>query len=155
MTPELASPLLTTTPHQREDVSALDRINVHHYPTRQLFSGAGLELVASIYFTPLKSCIAALSWWESVPEWNVWGTSKVYSPSRDSRREVLWCLTVLDLMKLQIFALSPFKITRLFENYEHTSSSVTQDKKERVRSVSTSFQEVNYNLLHFHLAGTN
>ncbi|GFV08575.1 hypothetical protein TNCV_2892901 [Trichonephila clavipes] len=26
---ELAPPLLTTTPHQREDVSALDRFNVH------------------------------------------------------------------------------------------------------------------------------
>ncbi|GFX24624.1 hypothetical protein TNCV_3344041 [Trichonephila clavipes] len=29
MTPELAPPLRTTTPHQREDVSALDRFNVH------------------------------------------------------------------------------------------------------------------------------
>ncbi|GFS80362.1 uncharacterized protein TNCV_3447971 [Trichonephila clavipes] len=28
-TSELAPPLLTTTPHQREDVSALDRFNVH------------------------------------------------------------------------------------------------------------------------------
>ncbi|GFS66407.1 hypothetical protein TNCV_3856651 [Trichonephila clavipes] len=27
-------PLLTTTPHQREDVSALDRFNVHRCPTR-------------------------------------------------------------------------------------------------------------------------
>ncbi|GFX19870.1 hypothetical protein TNCV_1434311 [Trichonephila clavipes] len=34
MTPELAPPLLTTTPHQREDVSALDRFNVHCCPTR-------------------------------------------------------------------------------------------------------------------------
>ncbi|GFX11044.1 uncharacterized protein TNCV_513041 [Trichonephila clavipes] len=33
-TPELAPPLLTTTPHQREDVSALDRFNVHRCPTR-------------------------------------------------------------------------------------------------------------------------
>ncbi|GFY16513.1 uncharacterized protein TNCV_735421 [Trichonephila clavipes] len=33
-TPELAPPLLTTTPHQREDVSALDRFNVHCCPTR-------------------------------------------------------------------------------------------------------------------------
>ncbi|GFT44886.1 hypothetical protein TNCV_463011 [Trichonephila clavipes] len=33
-TPELAPPLLTTTPHQREDVSALDRLNVHRCPTR-------------------------------------------------------------------------------------------------------------------------
>ncbi|GFY12085.1 uncharacterized protein TNCV_4975851 [Trichonephila clavipes] len=45
MTPELALPLLTTTPHQREDVSALDRFNVHRCPTRRVFSGTGLELV--------------------------------------------------------------------------------------------------------------
>ncbi|GFS51914.1 uncharacterized protein TNCV_1068951 [Trichonephila clavipes] len=39
------SPLLTTTPHLREEVSALDRFNVHHCPTRRVFSGTGLELV--------------------------------------------------------------------------------------------------------------
>ncbi|GFT62492.1 uncharacterized protein TNCV_4600931 [Trichonephila clavipes] len=44
-TPELAPPLLTTAPHQREDVSALDRFNVHRCPTRQVFSGIELELV--------------------------------------------------------------------------------------------------------------
>ncbi|GFV84933.1 retrovirus-related Pol polyprotein from transposon 412 [Trichonephila clavipes] len=44
-TPELAPPLLTTTPHLREDVSALDRFNVHRCPTRRIFSGTGLELV--------------------------------------------------------------------------------------------------------------
>ncbi|GFT74811.1 retrovirus-related Pol polyprotein from transposon opus [Trichonephila clavipes] len=44
-TPELAPPLLTTTPHQREDVSALDRFRVHRCPTRRVFSGTGLELV--------------------------------------------------------------------------------------------------------------
>ncbi|GFW72590.1 uncharacterized protein TNCV_3798181 [Trichonephila clavipes] len=42
-TPELAPPLLTTTPHQREDVSALDRFNVHRCPTRRVFSGTGEE----------------------------------------------------------------------------------------------------------------
>ncbi|GFW42469.1 uncharacterized protein TNCV_4256641, partial [Trichonephila clavipes] len=43
---ELAPPLLTTTPHQREDVSALDRFNVHRCPpTRRVFSGTGIELV--------------------------------------------------------------------------------------------------------------
>ncbi|GFU58313.1 hypothetical protein TNCV_2636061 [Trichonephila clavipes] len=31
-TPELAPPLLTTTPHQREDISALDIFNVHRGP---------------------------------------------------------------------------------------------------------------------------
>ncbi|GFV86769.1 uncharacterized protein TNCV_3964991 [Trichonephila clavipes] len=44
-TPELAPPLLTTTPHQRENVSALDRFNVHRCPTRRVFSGTGIELV--------------------------------------------------------------------------------------------------------------
>ncbi|GFY16117.1 uncharacterized protein TNCV_3531201 [Trichonephila clavipes] len=44
-TPELAPPLLTTTPHQRKDVSALDRFNVHRCPTRWVFSGTGLEPV--------------------------------------------------------------------------------------------------------------
>ncbi|GFX70329.1 uncharacterized protein TNCV_2955491 [Trichonephila clavipes] len=44
-TPELAPPLLTTTPHQREDVSALDRFNVHRCPTRRVFSGTGLDPV--------------------------------------------------------------------------------------------------------------
>ncbi|GFW85741.1 uncharacterized protein TNCV_853901 [Trichonephila clavipes] len=44
-TPELAPPLLTTTPHQRKDVSALDRFNVHRCSTRQVFSGTRLELV--------------------------------------------------------------------------------------------------------------
>ncbi|GFX94094.1 RNase H domain-containing protein [Trichonephila clavipes] len=32
--PELASPLLTTTPYHRVDASALDRFNVHRCPTR-------------------------------------------------------------------------------------------------------------------------
>ncbi|GFS56159.1 uncharacterized protein TNCV_1650721 [Trichonephila clavipes] len=44
-TPELALPLLTTTPHQREDVSAVDRFNAHRCPTWRVFSGTGLELV--------------------------------------------------------------------------------------------------------------
>ncbi|GFV92527.1 uncharacterized protein TNCV_1744321 [Trichonephila clavipes] len=45
MTPELTPPLLTTTPHQRENVSAFDKFNVHRCPTRLVFSGTGLELV--------------------------------------------------------------------------------------------------------------
>ncbi|GFT26212.1 uncharacterized protein TNCV_1544221 [Trichonephila clavipes] len=44
-TPKLAPPLLTTTPHQREDVSALNRFSMHRCPTRWVFSGTGLELV--------------------------------------------------------------------------------------------------------------
>ncbi|GFU24130.1 uncharacterized protein TNCV_2007211 [Trichonephila clavipes] len=46
--PDLAPPLLTTTPHQREDVSALDRFNVHRCPTRRVFSGTGPELMACL-----------------------------------------------------------------------------------------------------------
>ncbi|GFU57936.1 uncharacterized protein TNCV_353661 [Trichonephila clavipes] len=45
MTPELVPPLLTTTQYQREDISALDRFNVHRCPTRPIFSDTGLELV--------------------------------------------------------------------------------------------------------------
>ncbi|GFY25412.1 uncharacterized protein TNCV_2485321 [Trichonephila clavipes] len=47
-TPELASPLLTTVPHRREDVAALDRFNVHLCPTRRVSSGTGLELVTCL-----------------------------------------------------------------------------------------------------------
>ncbi|GFT29234.1 transposon Ty3-G Gag-Pol polyprotein [Trichonephila clavipes] len=43
-TPELAPP----TPHQREDVSALDRFNVHRCPTRRVFSGTGIELMTCL-----------------------------------------------------------------------------------------------------------
>ncbi|GFX17361.1 hypothetical protein TNCV_3553641 [Trichonephila clavipes] len=39
------TPLLTTTPHQRKDVRALDRFNVHRSPTRWVFSGTGLKLM--------------------------------------------------------------------------------------------------------------
>ncbi|GFX43200.1 uncharacterized protein TNCV_2389081 [Trichonephila clavipes] len=39
---EVAPSLLTTTPHQWDDVSALDTFNVHRCPT---LSGTGLELV--------------------------------------------------------------------------------------------------------------
>ncbi|GFV93532.1 uncharacterized protein TNCV_1988451 [Trichonephila clavipes] len=44
-TPEEAPPLLTTTSHQWEDVSALDRFNVYRCPTWRVYSGTGLELV--------------------------------------------------------------------------------------------------------------
>ncbi|GFT75846.1 uncharacterized protein TNCV_851481 [Trichonephila clavipes] len=45
-TPGLASPSpnYPTTPHQQEDVLALDRFNVHRTPTRRVFGGTGLEL---------------------------------------------------------------------------------------------------------------
>ncbi|GFU25456.1 uncharacterized protein TNCV_3532171 [Trichonephila clavipes] len=47
-TPDLAPPLLTTTPHQREDVSTLDRFNVHRCPTRWVFSGTRFELMTCL-----------------------------------------------------------------------------------------------------------
>ncbi|GFV75838.1 hypothetical protein TNCV_1757661 [Trichonephila clavipes] len=39
---------LTPTPHQREDVSALDRFNMHRCPTRRVFSGTGIELMTCL-----------------------------------------------------------------------------------------------------------
>ncbi|GFS76387.1 uncharacterized protein TNCV_1620291 [Trichonephila clavipes] len=44
MAPELPPPLLTSTPHQREDVLALDRFNVHRSFTWRVFSGTRVEL---------------------------------------------------------------------------------------------------------------
>ncbi|GFV42318.1 DUF4817 domain-containing protein [Trichonephila clavipes] len=43
--PKLASPSPNYHTTPREDVSALDRFNVHRCPTRRVFSGTGLELV--------------------------------------------------------------------------------------------------------------
>ncbi|GFV41828.1 uncharacterized protein TNCV_3629791 [Trichonephila clavipes] len=57
-TPELAPPLLAITPHQRKDVLALDRINVHR------FSGTGFELVtrqATIRYLYHSATAATLS----------------------------------------------------------------------------------------------
>ncbi|GFV34329.1 uncharacterized protein TNCV_4023441 [Trichonephila clavipes] len=63
-TPELATPLQTTTPHQREDVSALDRFSMHRCPTRWVFSDTGLELMtkpATIRYL-YHSTTAATQW---------------------------------------------------------------------------------------------
>ncbi|GFV56266.1 uncharacterized protein TNCV_106221 [Trichonephila clavipes] len=68
-TPELTSPLLTTPPHQREDVSGLGRFNVHRCPTRRVFSGTGLELVtkqATIRYL-YHSATASLTLWKTHP----------------------------------------------------------------------------------------
>ncbi|GFV99299.1 uncharacterized protein TNCV_1512711 [Trichonephila clavipes] len=69
-TPELAPPLLTTTPHQREDVSALDRFNVHRCPTRRVFSGTGIELMT------------CLPWLDTL-------TTRLPQPCHRSRSEIL------------------------------------------------------------------
>ncbi|GFT48190.1 hypothetical protein TNCV_1001611 [Trichonephila clavipes] len=47
-TPDLAPLLLTTAPHQRVGVSALDRFKVHRFPIRWVFSGTGLELMTCL-----------------------------------------------------------------------------------------------------------
>ncbi|GFW14454.1 uncharacterized protein TNCV_298741 [Trichonephila clavipes] len=59
-TPEFAPHLLTTTPHQREDVSALDRFYVHRCPIRRVFSGTGLELVTRQATS--DTCTTRLPW---------------------------------------------------------------------------------------------
>ncbi|GFW83469.1 uncharacterized protein TNCV_2512541 [Trichonephila clavipes] len=58
-TPELAPPLLTTTSGQREDISALDRFNVHRCPTRWVFSGTRLELMTRQTTIRYRSATAA------------------------------------------------------------------------------------------------
>ncbi|GFX15600.1 uncharacterized protein TNCV_2130881 [Trichonephila clavipes] len=61
------SPNYHTTPHQREDVSALDRFNAHRCPTRQVFSGIGLELVtrqATIRYLYHSATAATLGVWK-------------------------------------------------------------------------------------------
>ncbi|GFT82390.1 uncharacterized protein TNCV_2388861 [Trichonephila clavipes] len=80
-TPELAPPLLTTTPHQREDVSALDRFNVHRCPTRRVFSGTEVELVtrqATIRYL-YHSATAAIGGDIKLSEKCVRGLSSVFS----------------------------------------------------------------------------
>ncbi|GFX03647.1 uncharacterized protein TNCV_2112191 [Trichonephila clavipes] len=67
----LAPPLLTTTPHQREDVSALDRLNMHRCPTRRVFSGIGLELVTKPATIRYHSATAAFS---TIGQVHVWRT---------------------------------------------------------------------------------
>ncbi|GFU31792.1 hypothetical protein TNCV_1176581 [Trichonephila clavipes] len=67
MTPELAPPLLTTTPHQQEDVSALDRFSVHRCPTREVFSGTGLELETS---QPRSDTLTTRLPWPHLTMWN-------------------------------------------------------------------------------------
>ncbi|GFS65938.1 uncharacterized protein TNCV_2509891 [Trichonephila clavipes] len=64
-TSKLAPLLLTTTPHQREDVSALDRFSVHCCPTRRIFSSTGLEFatksatIRSLYHSSTTATIPA------------------------------------------------------------------------------------------------
>ncbi|GFW54528.1 uncharacterized protein TNCV_2232021 [Trichonephila clavipes] len=65
-------PLLTTTPQQREDVSALDRFSVHRCPTWRVFSGTGLELVTKPATIRYHSVTAATSHRQSSVE-TFWG----------------------------------------------------------------------------------
>ncbi|GFV58527.1 uncharacterized protein TNCV_4933121 [Trichonephila clavipes] len=52
-TPEVPPRLLTITLHQREDVSAPDRLSVHRSPIRRFFSGPGLELMTCSSHDPI------------------------------------------------------------------------------------------------------
>ncbi|GFW17161.1 uncharacterized protein TNCV_2762841 [Trichonephila clavipes] len=54
-TPELA-PL--SNYHTNEDISALDRFNVHRCPTRRVFSGTGLEPVTKQATEAREDCLA-------------------------------------------------------------------------------------------------
>ncbi|GFW46201.1 uncharacterized protein TNCV_4210801 [Trichonephila clavipes] len=69
-TPELVPRLLTATPHQREDVSALDRFNVPRCPTRRVFSGTELELVTwqAMVRYPYHSATAATMRNRKIPD---------------------------------------------------------------------------------------
>ncbi|GFT53848.1 putative RNA-directed DNA polymerase from transposon X-element [Trichonephila clavipes] len=91
-TPELAPPLLTTTPHQREDVSALDRFNVHRCPTRRVFSGTGIELVtrqATIRYLYHSDTAATKPWWNAdcqaayKNQRKLWGIFRRYPPTEN------------------------------------------------------------------------
>ncbi|GFY31115.1 uncharacterized protein TNCV_4360221 [Trichonephila clavipes] len=64
-TPELAPPLLTTTPHQQEDVSALDRFNVHRCPTRSTPNSKVVRRKGSIEQS-IKSQNTCLIWGKEV-----------------------------------------------------------------------------------------
>ncbi|GFU62112.1 uncharacterized protein TNCV_2671581, partial [Trichonephila clavipes] len=57
-TPELAPSLLTTTPHQWENVSALDRFNVHRCPYT-----AGLLMVLGSNSHDMPAMIRYLNHW--------------------------------------------------------------------------------------------
>ncbi|GFV56014.1 uncharacterized protein TNCV_2712941 [Trichonephila clavipes] len=60
-TPELIPPLLTTTPHQREDVSALDRFSMHRCPTRRVFSVTGARTRDKASHDPIPLGYSGLS----------------------------------------------------------------------------------------------
>ncbi|GFU22137.1 uncharacterized protein TNCV_2060241 [Trichonephila clavipes] len=67
MTLELTPSLLTTTPHQREDVPALDRFSERRCPTRRVFNGTGLELVtkpATIRYLYYSATVALVLAWK-------------------------------------------------------------------------------------------
>ncbi|GFT23478.1 uncharacterized protein TNCV_2017251 [Trichonephila clavipes] len=78
-TPELASPLLTTPPHQQDDVSVLDRFNVYRYPTRRVLNGIGLELVTR------QATIRYLDHWATTAPVLDWNETRKEFPAQDSR----------------------------------------------------------------------
>ncbi|GFU59556.1 hypothetical protein TNCV_2012451 [Trichonephila clavipes] len=59
--PEELAPSLTTTPHQREDVSALDRFNVHRCPHGSLVVLGSRTLMTCLWFDYLPNHWATTS----------------------------------------------------------------------------------------------
>ncbi|GFV75594.1 uncharacterized protein TNCV_2240431 [Trichonephila clavipes] len=101
-TPELAPLFLTTTPHEREDVSALDRFNVHRCPTRRVFSGTGIELVtrqATIRYL-YHSATAATSNYHTTP-WEDVSALERFNVHRCPKRQV-FSGTALELVTRQV-----------------------------------------------------
>ncbi|GFT67149.1 uncharacterized protein TNCV_783031 [Trichonephila clavipes] len=108
-TPELAPPLLTTTPHQREDVSALDRFNVHRCPTRRVFSGTGIELVtrqATIRYL-YHSATAALMLQDYSPKFIVTGSTEQASHNESLSLAVAIKTYVLQPERMEDFEPQP------------------------------------------------
>ncbi|GFX79015.1 hypothetical protein TNCV_3913021 [Trichonephila clavipes] len=61
MTTELAPPLQTTTPHQWEDVSALDIFNVHRCATRYVLRSLCMEWGSTKTFSSSRGSTKTLS----------------------------------------------------------------------------------------------
>ncbi|GFW95959.1 uncharacterized protein TNCV_4173861 [Trichonephila clavipes] len=84
-TPELAPSSPNYHTHQREDVSALDRFNVHHCPTRRVFSGTGLELVTK------QATIRYLYHSALVEKWQLMNRKSFVIPSLQGQNLLLLC----------------------------------------------------------------
>ncbi|GFU56039.1 hypothetical protein TNCV_3405061 [Trichonephila clavipes] len=116
-TPELIPPFLTTTPHQREDVSTLDRFNVHRCPTRWVFSGTGQATRSDTYTTHLP-------WPNFQSAWSVFNAEECdrlanpLKPSSKPRSPAYWFATAnpiamkyISSMKIELYAISSSRLS--------------------------------------------